>query len=66
MPIRTDYINTKIKWFQKHNPKIFHEEIHQQMYELYSSAREACKVASPTKLINDMDIDYIKRSIQCG
>jgi len=54
MPLRTDYINTKIKWFQKHNPQIFHQEIHQQLYQLYS------------RRINYMDIGYIERTVQHG
>ena len=43
MRLRSDYIKEKIKWFHKNNPKMFHQEITRQLYELYAP------------LINDMD-----------
>lgn len=36
MTNKIEYINNKIKWFEKQNPKKFHSEIKRQLFEIYS------------------------------
>ena len=51
---RLQYVNHIASIFEKYNPPIFHQQIRLQLHEHYAP------------LINELDIDYVKRSVQIG